>query len=1063
MNLLLARSLQSNKDSVHLRVNEYGHIVEFQGNTLATLNCEQADVIDTHLSGYVVNSGLALVYGAFLKARFQQETTPFYFTHDASVGWEVSWHKEFGYLVYGIKLGFVPGVKSALLNMADSLPILVSYVCKDLRYRYNNLAYENFFNVPREKLLNKPVKDFIGSETFDRLLPIYKKVLAGNSYKTTQSITLANNQESHLVIEYRPSFSGKEVVGFYAIIQDVTEYRSSSKLLKTIYQAINDQFDHPNKIISQLLKMGREYLGLDIGIISSIVDDEYKVEYLSTDLDGIQENDTFNLDDTYCAITLSQDDVVASEYAGVDSKINEHPCYEAFKLECYIGIRLSVNNQIWGTLNYSSPIKRNSYFNDLEYELMRLLGKAVEKLISNRKTIRDLNQLGDLNQLLNEASEVAQIGFWEYDAITQEIYWSDGVYRIFDVQPGEIELTYDKFFTYVPDDDKEIVELAFKNSVLEKQDYFITHKIITANNRIKHVEERGKHTFNDDGELIKSVGSIYDITAQFNSEKKFKDLLENASDGIHILDLEGNVVECSASFAENLGYSYKEALKLNVSDWEATIPKEALPTAIADLIKTPKAFETKHRLKDGSILDVQVNAKGILIEGETYLYASQRDISELKRAEEKLSRMALFDEVTGIPNRANFLAEIPKAISRANREGKLFAIFFIDLDNFKLINDRYGHHSGDLLLKAVVDRLAYIFRKEDRLARIGGDEFAAIVENVDTIEEIRQIAQRCIDSASKAFDILGSIFNQYFSIGISLYPDSAENADKLLQCADTAMYRAKEKGKNSIAFYREELDQIMHRNSQIENALRQAIVKDELSLVYQPQYNESGSIFGVEALLRWHNDDIDNLYPDEFIPIAEKNRQIIEIGQWVLSKSIDDWNRLKRNKIDFSLQLSVNVSSVQLYSPGFINNLLHLMNHKQFNPKNLTLEITETHIIEDIKQASELLKLLNGHGIKIALDDFGTGHSSLHYLANLPLSYFKIDKEFVLNSGVNNNDVIMKSIMSLGVNLGIGCIAEGVKTIGQLNYLKQIGCKQYQGFYFSEPLSIEHIDDMLNN
>ncbi|MDC0535308.1 ATP-binding protein [Francisellaceae bacterium] len=240
------------------------------------------------------------------------------------------------------------------------------------------------------------------------------------------------------------------------------------------------------------------------------------------------------------------------------------------------------------------------------------------------------------NSLLNEASKVAQIGFWEYDQNTQEIYWSDGVYKIFGIEPGSIKVTYNGFFTFIPEEYRNAVEQEFKNSVSEKRDYFITHEIITKNNKVKYVEGRGKHTFNANGDLIKSVGSIYDVTIKYSSEKKFRDLLENASDGVHILDLEGNVIECSRSFAQNLGYSYEEALKLNVAEWDASIPKDELCGVIADLIKNPTTFETKHKLKNNSIIDVQINAKGLLIDGIQYLYASQRDITPLKKAQQEI-------------------------------------------------------------------------------------------------------------------------------------------------------------------------------------------------------------------------------------------------------------------------------------------------------------------------------------------------------------------------------------------------------------------------------------------
>lgn len=672
-----------------------------------------------------------------------------------------------------------------------------------------------------------------------------------------------------------------------------------------------------------------------------------------------------------------------------------------------------------------------------------------------------INSIKSLSHTIAEASKAAQIGFWEYNSSTKKIYLSEEGYNILGIEKSNQKLSLKQLLSYIAKEDLKYLIRKLKVSIKKNKKFFITIKIITEKKEIKYVEVRGKHFLSRSNLLNKSVGSIYDITTKYYSEKKFQDLLANASDGIHILDLQGNVIECSHSFAKTLGYSYEEAKKLNVADWDAMIPKIKLLKAIAELIKSPRAFETKHKLKDGSIIDVQINAKGILLDGKQYLYASQRDITALKKAEEKLSRLALYDVVTGVANRVNFLTELPKSIARAKRNNTIIAVFFIDLDNFKLINDKYGHHIGDLLLKAIAKRLSKAFRSEDRLARIGGDEFAAIAENINSIDEVKQVAKRCIDVTSRAFNILDASFNQYFSIGISLFPDSAQTADKLLQCADTAMYRAKEEGKNSMAFYHKELDTRIRRNNQIENALRQAIARNELSLEYQPQYSDLNEIFGIEALLRWNNHDITNLTPDEFIPIAEKSRSIIIIGQWAISKAFDDWELLNEKYRNIELQLSINISSVQLYHPSFVSELKELISRKKFNPSLLTLEITETHLIEDIEQANKILLKFSKHGIKIALDDFGTGYSSLNYLANLPISYLKIDKGFVLNSDRTSNQVIIKLIISLAKNLNTECIAEGVETIDQLNFLREVGCNKYQGFYFSKPKSIDKID--LNN
>ena len=433
------------------------------------------------------------------------------------------------------------------------------------------------------------------------------------------------------------------------------------------------------------------------------------------------------------------------------------------------------------------------------------------------------------------------------------------------------------------------------------------------------------------------------------------------------------------------------------------------------------------------------------------------DITALKQAEQELSKIALYDNVTGIPNRANLLAVLPNAVARAKRQKSIFAVFFIDLDNFKHVNDSLGHHGGDILLKEVVKSLKNVLREEDFFARIGGDEFAVILEDVKNIEEIRYIAQRCLDSVTKEFKVLNQHISQSFSMGISVYPDSATTADQLLQYADTAMYRAKEKGKNNFVFFRDALDQRMQRQTKMEIALRYAVEKQEFKLLYQPQLNAQNKLISIEALIRWQNNEFRNISPEEFIPIAEKTRSITDIGGWVIQNAIKDWVELTKRIKNKELKLSINISSIQLFEKQFINNVLKVLSQFGFNPRNLILEITETHLMQDINTAKKILLDLSRYGIKIALDDFGKGYSSLNYLANLPISYLKIDKDFIRYLDQDNNDLIVNSMVSLAKNLNMLCVAEGVETLQQLQYLKKIGCHHYQGFYFSKPVAIDKI------
>ncbi|MED7789659.1 EAL domain-containing protein [Francisella sp. 19X1-34] len=434
------------------------------------------------------------------------------------------------------------------------------------------------------------------------------------------------------------------------------------------------------------------------------------------------------------------------------------------------------------------------------------------------------------------------------------------------------------------------------------------------------------------------------------------------------------------------------------------------------------------------------------------------DITPIKQAEFKLDKMARYDVMTGIANREFFLTQLNKAITRAKRSKNQLALFFLDLDNFKQINDTYGHAYGDILLQEIVLRLKEVLRQEDFIGRIGGDEFAIVIEDVSSLEEVRSIASRALEVINYPFDIKNNEIHQSFSLGISIYPDTALNVDDLLQFADTAMYRAKEKGKNNFVFFQDDLDKKMQRNNKIEYALRRPVGENNFSLLYQPQYDNQQNITGIEALIRWQHPEIHDLTPDEFIPIAEKTRRIVDIGYWVLDKSIQDFLSLPYDLRE-SITLSINFSGIQLVDPCILTKTKQILDKHSIQADKLIFEVTETHLMNQIDKAAININKLNELGIVFSLDDFGTGYSSLNYLAKLPIDYLKIDKEFVAQIDDESNQTIIKTMISLGKSLGMSVVAEGVEKLSQLQYLASIDCDKYQGYYFSKPMTIAHILD----
>jgi diguanylate cyclase (GGDEF)-like protein len=431
-----------------------------------------------------------------------------------------------------------------------------------------------------------------------------------------------------------------------------------------------------------------------------------------------------------------------------------------------------------------------------------------------------------------------------------------------------------------------------------------------------------------------------------------------------------------------------------------------------------------------------------------------RDITDRKSAEARISYLATRDPLTELPNRVLFNDRLEQGIVAARRTGQSLALMFIDLDRFKNINDSLGHQVGDMLLKEVAARMQGCIRKGDTLSRLGGDEFVVTLEGLQQAEDAIQVASKIIKALARPFEIGGHTLNTSCSIGISIFPDDADDDRALMKNADTAMYHAKEKGRNNYQFFSPEMNVRAVERHNLETALRLALERQEFSLHFQPQVDiRTSKVVGVEALLRWHHPERGLLSPATFIAVAEESGLIEPIGQWVL-RSACQRAKAWQDAGYPPLKMAVNISARQLNRPReFARGLSRILSSTGLDPRYLELEMTESLLLQNADENIAVLRKLGQDGVRIAVDDFGTGYSSLAYLRQLPIDTLKIDRSFVRDLESDPEDAaIIHAVVAMAHSLDLLVTAEGVETRAQLEALARIGCDEYQGYLFSRPL-----------
>ena len=662
----------------------------------------------------------------------------------------------------------------------------------------------------------------------------------------------------------------------------------------------------------------------------------------------------------------------------------------------------------------------------------------------------------------------------ECDRATGRITWFGDVDRVLGCAPDEFPRTVDAWEKVIHPEDRGRVAASASRHFETGEPFFEEYRVQTWDGRTLHWHHAGTLLPADGQRAARSIGTVTDISGRRQieealrvSERRYRALFERNLAGVYRSTIEGRLLDCNEAFARIFGYASREEV-LRQAAWDFFVKPEDREAALAKLIERQSLtnYEICLKRKDGSLVWVLQNEN--LVEGSdgrlSVIEGTTIDISERKRAEEQVKHLAFHDPLTNLPNRLLFNDRLTLAVAQAHRHNQRLAVLFLDLDRFKVINDSLGHSVGDELLRQVAERIQEYVREGDTVARLGGDEFTLLVPGISAEEDAAKIARKICEAIHDPFWIDGRELFVTTSVGVSVYPSDGHDGETLVRNADSAMYRAKEQGRDNYQLYTPAMNAKAVERLSLESRLRQAVANDELELHFQPFIDlRTAEVLGAEALIRWRHPELGLIPPMDFIPIAELSGLIVPIGEWVLRTACAEAR--KWHKKGFGrMTVSVNLSSRQFQQTDLVSQVTNALEETGLEADKLDLEITESNAMQNAEHSINTLRGLKNRGVRISMDDFGTGYSSLNYLKRFPIDRIKLDQSFVRDLPSDKDDAaIAMAVIAMGRSLELVVIAEGVETEEQLAFLKGHECDQLQGFLLSRPLTSEDFDRFLDD